>query len=76
VSFNLDRIYRIIRILFQFPEETEKPQSTFSGIKKAFWHPRIPASRPSSTYSFACPVKFFEKDSEANLTGEMVPKEP
>jgi hypothetical protein len=27
----LDRIYRIFRILSQFPEETEKTQSTFSG---------------------------------------------
>jgi hypothetical protein len=27
----LDRIYRIFRILSQFPEETEKTQSAFSG---------------------------------------------
>jgi hypothetical protein len=30
----LDKIYRIFRILSQFPEETEKTQSAFSGIKK------------------------------------------
>jgi hypothetical protein len=27
----LDRIYRIFRIHFQFPEKTEKTQSTFNG---------------------------------------------
>jgi hypothetical protein len=29
----LDRIYRIFRILSQFPEETEKTQSAFSGYR-------------------------------------------
>ncbi len=45
----LDRIYRIFRILSQFPPETEKTQSAFSGIKKnsflASWHPSIPAEQ-------------------------------
>jgi hypothetical protein len=50
----LDRIYRIFRILSQFPEETEKTQSASSGVYGNFC---FLASKPPDSHML-CNLRF------------------